>query len=96
MADEGFERASRAVEALGDVSTHEKLDLLLMAWLVQADTARHEQLSFPDGFSTEQARQLLQLAVAMEMVCDAVPDFEGSLREAQDPDDDSGPKGGDQ
>lgn len=72
-----LDRLVRLDGVLGDCTTPEKLNVLLLAWLCQAANARNDQLPFPDGFTTERAQQVNQLCAASEMVADAEPDLEG-------------------
>ena len=89
-----LESVMELLEVCSGESTDERLFVLGTAWLVLAQRARNEQLDFPDGWPSEQARQLNQLKQMVKMVEGDKPDlelerltregdFEGAVRHIQ-------------
>jgi hypothetical protein len=71
-----LDRVVRVALALTDLPEADRLDILMVAWLLTAANARNERIPFPNGFPEERDRQLAQLADMRDLVEAAEPDLE--------------------
>jgi hypothetical protein len=62
---------------LKDLNTGEQMEVLELAWMRTAESARQAALAFPDGFQNELERQVTRLEILAEEVREDTPDLEG-------------------
>ena len=71
-----LDTVTRICNECADLSSDDRLFVLLLAWMAIASNARTAEMFRPNGFQEQQQRQVTQLKKILAMVETDVPDVE--------------------
>ena len=71
-----LEHVNRALDALADLTSNDKLQVLALVWFAVAKAARNEALINPGGFQEGRAAHVRMLVGITELVAGDEPDLE--------------------